>query len=183
MSQSEIENETETSEVAFFWISQKTNEDVVECASDITEFTSLISNPIITCRVSTVPIQNISTVHHSSPICDAFMTILTILVCIAPPLISKMHTTSPPRRFSIRKTKVPQTKQQFSGTCVIKSRQLRLKDQLSRSRKRVSRQFATKALPCKSFRSVKDSFCSWKCRKKKRHRIMSLSPSLTDVLL
>ncbi len=87
-------------------------------------------------NASQASIQNASTVPRSSPICETFLTILTTLLYIVPILISKT-TSSPPhlnetRRFSTHKSKVPlQTKQQFSGTCVIKSRQLRPKKRWS----------------------------------------------------
>ncbi len=76
-------------------------------------------------QVPLVPLQ------HPSPICDAFLMILITLLYIAPILISKTEITSSPphlnetRRFPTHKSKVPlQMKQQFSGTCIIKSRQL-----------------------------------------------------------
>ncbi len=181
------------SELSFLWIPQEVNENVAKCAfKQSSEFTLLISNPITTCNVLSVPsvptvtIQNVptilvSTVHQPSPICDAFLTILITLVYIVPPLISQTkNTTSPPhfketRQFLTHKTKIisPQKKPQFSGSCVIKSRQLRRKG------KRVRRQFAMEKSSFRSFRSLKDSSRSWKHRKKKRHRIMSLK-SISD---
>ncbi len=166
------------SDLSFFWSPEEVNEDVVKCASDIVEFTLLKSNPIVLCRVPTVPIQHVPTVHRPSPICDAFLTILIVFVYIAPPLISKTkYTTSPPRPFPTHKLKVtPQKKPQFSGSCVIKSRQLRRKG------KRVRRQFAMEKSSFRSFRSLKDSSRSWKRRKKKRHCISSPKSALSQSL-
>ncbi len=160
----EVENESE-SELSFFWISEEVNQDVIQCAPDIVKFTSPISNPIITCRTPTVPVQNVRIVHRFSPICDAFLTILITLVYIVPPLISKTeNTTSPPRQFSPQKSKVSlQTKQQFSGTCINKSRQFRSKKPSCSKENRLVPVHRTKVIPL-STRSQFSGSCVTKSR-------------------
>ncbi len=148
----EIENESQ-SEVSFFWVSEEVTKDVVECVAGITEFTSLKPKPIVPCKVPTVPIQNVSTIlvptNQPSPICDAFLMILTVLIYVAPILISQTkNTTSPPHlkepcQLSVQKTEILQTKQQFSGTCVTKSRQFCSKKLRSLSHLKTNRRFST----------------------------------------
>ncbi len=161
--ESETENENELeSEFSFFWIPQEVNEVVTKCALNVTKFTSLKSNPIAIYNVPTLPIQNVSeTENTTSPL--------------------HLHKT---RRFSIHKSKVPlQPKQQFSGTCIINSRQLHVKDRLTgtgwkrRRKKRNSHRSKKVLLHTNSpkMQSPKSQFFtkdpshieSWKFRKKK----------------
>ncbi len=197
--ENENDNENENnSEFSFFWISQGVNEDIIECASVIAEFTSLPPNPIITCKVASFPIQNVLTMHRVSSFCERVVTVLIVLVYIAPPLISKTriitkHESQNKRhesqnmspesslshfkdthQFSMHKAKITSlsSKPQFSGSCVIKSHQLHLKDRLmgtgwKKKRKVLYHSSSSKELNLKSFFSKGSSLMSWRFKKKK----------------
>ncbi len=176
--ENENDNENENksdSEFSFFWISKGVTEDVTKCASVIAEFTSLISNPIATCKIPTAPIRNVPTVTLSL---STVSTVPTV-----PTLISYSQ-------FSTHQTKVTlSTKPQFSGSCVIKSCQLHWKECLigtgckrrrgkrilkrrslhksRRLRKRLSYKKETNPKPRPSIQDPSHR-ASWKFRKKKR---------------
>ncbi len=142
----------------------------------VTPVRAFIPNFITETRVTSTPVQSLSTIRSVLPmpiITTSFASPMPtkLIYCMFTPdkVLTSLQSSSDfkrKRRFSIRKTKVspPPMKSQFSGTCENKSRQmLHTKDRLvgtgwkKMREKRGSHQFVTKGSSRKSHHSVKSS--------------------------